>query len=140
MGLAVLSVLVSSCAEGVGHSPDIPAKYQDRETGGARLMADATPRVDGIVEVTKSFPDPQGDVVGAAVLIDHAVGTRLPREDFRGRPVFVEYVDKRAAARAVDDRRPRSYLRNGVKVIHLPAGFPRRAVDAYERGLGAALQ
>lgn len=137
--LAVLCLLVS-CAESVGHSPEVPTRYQDRETGAARLMADATPRIDGIVEVTNRFPDPDEEVVGAAVLIDHVVGTRLPRKDFRGRPLFVEYVDKRAAARAVAARRPGSYLRNGLKVIYLPAGFPLRAVEAYQRGLGAALQ
>lgn len=115
--LATLWLSVSSCADSGDHSPDVPAKYQDCETGAARLMADVTPRVDGIVEVTKRFPDPNGDVVGAAVLIDHTVGTALPREDFRRRPVFVEYVDKHAAARAVDARRPSRYLRNGSRVV-----------------------
>jgi hypothetical protein len=136
----VLGIFVSSCADNGGYSPDIPAKYQDPETGAARLMADSTPRLDGIVDVTRRFPDARGEVVGAAVLIDRAIGTRLPRDDLRGRPVFVVYVDKHAAARAVDGRKPSRFLRNGSRVVYLPAGFPKRAIAAYDRGLGVALQ
>jgi len=137
----ILSALVLSaaCAE-QGSSPQVPAKYEDAQTGAARLMADATPRIDGIVDVTDAYPDPSDDIVGAAVLLDRNVGKAAARTDFHKRPVFVAYTDRPAAKRAIRGHTPGSYLRTYAHVVYLPADFPRAALAVYERGMGAALQ
>ena len=67
-------------------------------------MADSTLRVRGVVNVTRAYPDPGNEVVGAAVLIDDRIGIDLPRTAFRQRPVFVVYVSKSAAMKAADTR------------------------------------
>ena len=103
-------------------------------------MADETTRVSDVVNVTSDYPDPDNQVVGAAVLIDDLIGEGAPTTDFRRRPVFVVYVSKSAAEHAVSGRPANTYLRNGIRVIYLPDGVPDRARRAYDEGLGAALQ
>ena len=138
--LSALVVMSAACSAEQGHSPQVPAKYQDAETGAARLMADATPRIDGIVDVTDAYPDPSGDIVGAAVLLDRSIGKASARTDFHKRPVFVAYTDRTAAQRAIRSHTPGTYLRAYTHVVYLPADFPRAALAVYECGMGAALQ
>src|SRR4051794_6399913 len=121
-------------------SPVEPLRYQDPEVGAARLMADSTPRVRDVVNVTSSYPDPGGHVVGAAVLIDSRIDTGVPRTDTKHRPVFLVYSTEKAAEGAVTGHPSGTYLRDGVRVIYLPTGFPDSARRAYEQGLGTALQ
>ena len=138
--LSALVVMVTACSAEPGSSPQVPAEYQDARTGAARLMADATPRIDGIVDVTDAYPDPSDDVVGAAVLLDRSIGRAAARTDFHERPVFVAYTDRPAARRAIRGHTPGSYLRTYANVIYLPANFPRAALAVYQRGMGAGLQ
>ena len=59
VALTVLLLSGSACtATRVGQSPEIPAKYENRETGAARLLADVTGRIVGIINVTDDYPDP----------------------------------------------------------------------------------
>lgn len=139
LALAFPLVALAGCASS-GQSPEVPSRYQDPEVGAARLMADATTRVSDVVNVTNAYPDPNNQVVGAAVLVDDRIGEGTPLTDAQHRPVFVAYVSKDAARQAVDGRRVDTFLRNGTRVIFLPEGFPDRARGAYEEGLGAALQ
>ena len=103
-------------------------------------MADETTRVRDVVNVTSDYPDPDNQVVGAAVLIDDRIGKGAPTTDFQRRPVFVVYVNKSAAEHAVSGRPASTYLLNGIRVIYLPDGVPDRARRAYDEGLGVALQ
>ena len=103
-------------------------------------MADSTLRIHGIVDVTDAYPDPSDDVVGAAVLLDRSIGREAARTDFHKRPVFVAYTDQPAAKRAIRGHTPGSYLRTYAHVVYLPADFPRAALAAYQRGMGAGLQ
>ncbi len=139
LAVAVIALAVAGC-ESSGQSPGVPDRYQDPETGAARLMADAMTRVRDVVNVTGDYPDPGNRVVGAAVLIDDHIGEGASTADFQRRPVFVVYASKSAAEHAVSGRPPNTYLRSGVRVIYLPDGVPERARRAYDQGLGVALQ
>jgi hypothetical protein len=109
--LTVTLLSVSACSgDEVGQSPKIVAKYANPETGAARLLAHVTARGDGIVNVTNNYPDADGKVVGASVLVDRAIGQGETRAGFRRRPVLVVYVDAHAAKRAVRSRPHKSYL------------------------------
>jgi hypothetical protein len=136
----VLSVIALAGCESSQQSPEVPARYQDPEVGAARLMADETTRVRDVVNVTSDYPDPDNQVVGAAVLIDDRIGEGAPTTDFQRRPVFVVYVSKSAAQHAVSRRPASTYLLNGARVIYLPDGVPDRARRAYDEGLGVAVQ
>ena len=138
--LSALVMMSAACSAEQVSSPQVPAKYEDAQTGAARLMADATLRIHGIVDVTDAYPDPSDDVVGAAVLLDRSIGKEAARTDFHKRPVFVAYTDQPAAKRAIRGHMPGTYLRRYANVIYLPADSPRAALAAYQRGMGAGLQ
>ncbi len=137
--LVLVMVALTGCVSSA-QSPEVPTRYQDPEVGAARLMADATTRVSDVVNVTDTYPDPHHQILGAAVLIDDRIGQGVALTDRQHRPVFIAYVSKRAARQAAAGRRVGTFLRNGVRVILLPEGFPEKAKDAYDEGLGAALQ
>ena len=118
--LSALVMMSAACSAEQVSSPQVPAKYEDAQTGAARLMADATLRIHGIVDVTDAYPDPSDDVVGAAVLLDRSIGKEAARTDFHKRPVFVAYTDQPAAKRAIRGHMPGTYLRRYANVI-LPA-------------------
>jgi len=103
-------------------------------------MADATARINGIVNVTSEYPDPDHTVLGAAVLLDRKVGQGAVRGGFQRRPVFVVYTNAHAAEQAVRGRQRDTYLRKGARVIYLPPHFPAAVRATYERGLAAGLQ
>jgi hypothetical protein len=133
-------MMSTACSAEQGSSPQVPAKYEDAETGAARLMADSTLRIHGIVDVTDAYPDPSDDVVGAAVLLDRSIGRAAARTDFHKRPVFVAYTDRLAAKRAIRGHTPGTYLRTYANVVYLPANFPRTALAVYKRGMGVGMQ
>ena len=137
--LALSVIALAGCGSSQ-QSPEVPVRYQDPEVGAARFMADETTRVSDVVNVTSDYPDPDNQVVGAAVLIDDRIGEGAPTTDFRRRPVFVVYVSKSAAEHAVSGRPASTYLLNGIRVIYLPDDVPDRARRAYDEGLGVALQ
>lgn len=103
-------------------------------------MADQTTRVWDVVNVTSDYPDPDSQILGAAVLIDDRIGEGAATTDFQRRPVFVVYVSKSAAEHAVSGRPASTYLRNGTRVIFLPDGVAGRARAAYDKALGVAFQ
>jgi hypothetical protein len=138
--VGVLAAVVLAGCSSSQQSPEVPVRYQDPEVGAARLMADSTPRVRDVINVTSGYLDPDNNVVGAAVLIDSRINPGAPTTDTRHRPVFVVYASDAAARAAVATRLSGRYLRNGIRVIYLPAGFPDSARMAYEEGIGAALQ
>ena len=57
--LSALVMMSAACSAEEGHSPQVPAKHEDAETRAARLMADSTLRILGVVDVTDAYPDPE---------------------------------------------------------------------------------
>lgn len=127
--LIAVAVVATSCASGgVSSSPKQSDTIQTDVTRVRSVLGD---RVRDVVDVTGTFPNPDGTVEGAVVLIDSKVGERLPRDDYQRRPVLVRYTTRAAARHAIADLRPSSVSRLGVTVLSLPRDFPQNRAEVY---------
>lgn len=103
-------------------------------------MRDYSPRIVQVTDVGERYPDPEGVVRGAVVLVDDRVGAGLSTSDYRGRPVLVRYEGPEAARRAVRHRRPGTFGIGWADVVYLPPHFPAPAARAYLRAVTVAIQ
>jgi hypothetical protein len=91
----------------------------------------------GIVDVTREFPDHNAE--GAFVLVDRRVGTRVPRNDYRRRPVLAVYRSRQAAEQAATRAPGDARWPGSTVVLFLPPGFPAWLGKRYETASSAGL-